>query len=210
MPFIIQKIEKNMKNTIISLTFSLFLMSCGSDTTTSKSSQKDNNTSTKVEKSEAQNIKLPKYKTVREMLKSASDFDEDNNTLKFISENENNLHVQVSKPIFEKDLEQVKMDIVKRDIIYVAFQTFAQTDVKQITVTAIPVMQDNYKKYVGKYKKTVKLEREKAKKVMMKYLSSEDFSILYELDKGFWLPSKNFSKLKFENLNEVFNSISTN
>ncbi len=198
-----------MKNTIFSLSFSLFLISCGSDTTTSKSSPKDISTSAKTEKIEVQNNKLPKFKTVREMLKDASDFDEDNNTLKFISENESNLHVQISKPIFENDLEQVKMDIVKRDIIYVAFQAFARTDVNQITVTGIPVMQDNYKKYVSKYKRTVKLEREKAKKVMMKYLSSEDFSILYELDKGLWLPSKKFSVLKFEKLNEVFSSIST-
>jgi hypothetical protein len=47
----------------------------------------------------------------------------------------------------------------------------------------------------------------KAKEVLKKYLDSENFSILYEEQNGMWLPSKKFSILKFEKLDEVFDEI---
>ncbi len=150
---------------------------------------------------------LPQFKTVKEMLADASDYYVENGSLKFISEDKSNLHIQVSKPIFEADLESVKEEIVKRDIIYVAFQTFAQTDIDKLTITAIPNDMENREKYYEKYKKTVTIDRTKAKGIIKKYLNSEDFSILYKKDGELWLPNKNFSKLKFENLDEIFTEL---
>ena len=151
---------------------------------------------------------LPQFASVREMLANASDYSEENGSLKFISEDKANLHVQVSKPILEADLENVKEEIVKRDIIYVAFQTFAQTDIDKLTITAIPNDMQNPEKYYEKYKKTVTIDRTKAKSVLKKYLGSEDFSILYEMDGTLWLPNDNFSKLKFVELAQVYADLS--
>ncbi|WP_291143379.1 hypothetical protein [Flavobacterium sp. UBA7680] len=150
---------------------------------------------------------LKKFSTLKEMLADSRDFNEDGGTLKFISLDEKKLHVQISKPVLENDLERVKNEIVKRDIIYVAYQTFAQTTINELTITSVPNSNDNPKKYFEKYKQTVKINRGKAKEILKKYLDSEDFSILYEEQNGMWLPSKNFSVLKFEKLDEVFDEI---
>ncbi|MGV1012924.1 MAG: hypothetical protein ACOYBS_10790 [Flavobacterium sp.] len=150
---------------------------------------------------------LKKFATLKKMLENSGDFDKEVGTLKFISLDEKNLHVQISKPILENDLEKIKNEIVKRDIVYVAFQTFAQTDINELTITSIPDSNENPKKYFEEYKQTVKINREKAKEILKKYLESEDFSILYEEQNGMWLPSKSFSVLKFEKLNEVFDEI---
>ena len=147
---------------------------------------------------------LPQFENVEEMLLDASDYYEENGSLKFISEDESNLHIQVSKSIFKGDSESVKKDIVKRDIVYVAFQTFAQTNIKELTITAIPKDWKNHKKYYNEYKKTLKVNRTKAKVILKKYLNSSDFSILYKKRQGIWLPNKKFDELKFEKLEEVF------
>lgn len=138
------------------------------------------------------------------MLADASDFHEENGSLKFISEDKSNLHNQVSKPILGADLDNVKEEIVKRDIIYFAFQTFAQTDIEKSTITAIPNDMKERDKYYEKYKKTVKIDREKAKEILKKYFNSEDFSILYKMAGTIWVPSQNFDKLKYEKLDKVY------
>lgn len=159
--------------------------------------------SKKIEKT----VKFPSFKTVSAMLEDASDYYEENGSLKFISQDANNFHVQVSKGIFKNDLEKVKKEIVNRDIIYVAFQTFAQTDLNKITITSIPLNSEKPKTYFDKYQKTVSVSREKAKSILKKYLNEDNFSSLYSFEDGYWLPNKKFSKLKFEKLNEVIADI---
>lgn len=151
---------------------------------------------------------LPKFISLREMLADASDFHEEDGSLKFISEDGAKLHVQVSKPILETDLESVKEEIVKRDIVYVAFQTFAKTDIDELSITAVPNDIENPKKYYEKYKRTIKVNRSKAKLILQKYIGSDDFSMLYKNDGQFWYPNENFSKLRFEKLEEVFGELS--
>lgn len=152
---------------------------------------------------------LPKYKTIKEMFEASYDFSEEVGTLKFLSLEESKLHVQVSKPIFEGDLRNIIEEQVKRDIVYVAFQTFAQTDINALTLTSVPNSNDNPKKYFDNYKKTVKVNREKALSILKKYLDTGNFSILYVNQNGLWVPSKQFSVLKFERLNEVFNNLTS-
>lgn len=156
------------------------------------------------------NNSLPKYKTIKEMFEASYDFSEEVGTLKFISLEESKLHVQVSKPIFEGDLKNIIEEQVKRDIVYVAFQTFAQTDINALTITSVPNSNDNPKKYFDNYKKTVKVNRERALLILKKYLDTDNFSILYENQNGLWVPSKQFSILKFERLNEVFTDLISN
>jgi len=150
---------------------------------------------------------LPKYKTIKEMFEASYDFSEEMGTLKFISLDESRLHVQVSKPIFEADLKSIVEEQVKRDIVYVAFQTFSQTEIASLTITSVPNSNDNHEKYFDNYRKTVKVTREKALLILRKYLDTDNFSILYENQNGIWIPSKQFNLLKFEKLNEIFNNI---
>ena len=195
-----------MKKAILIL-FAITIISCKTDNT-SKTENENEIVNTEVSESEESTKPFPKFGILEELLKSAGDFYAENNSLKFISKNEKNLHVQVSKPILEEDLEKVKIEIVKRDIVYVAFQTFAQTEINELTITSVPVDWETRKKYIEKYKLTVKINREKAKMILKKYLDTEDFKVLYELQMKMWLPSKQFSVLKFDKLNEVFAEMS--
>lgn len=181
-----------MKKAILFLS-TLIIIGCKTDNKSTEANEK---------------VEMPKYSTLKEMFISSADFSEENNTLKFISSDEKNLHVQISKPILKGDTENIKNEIVKRDIVYVAFQTFAQTNINELTITSIPVDFDNPKEYVEKYKMTVKIERNKAKNILKKYLDSEDFSILYDNNENLWLPNSKFSILKFEKLNDVYDEIS--
>lgn len=190
---------------ILLLLLALFIMSCKKDTTSFTDEAEDNynlieNTKT-VEKSSSEE-KLPNYATIKEMFEASGDFSEEVGSLKFISLDK--LHIQVSKPIVDNDMEDLKNELVKRDIVYVAFQTFAQTDIDELTITSVPNSFDDQKKYFEKYKRTLTINRNKAKSLLKKYLNTEDFSILYIEQDGIWLPSKSFDILKFEKLNEVF------
>lgn len=195
-----------MKRIILVSVLIAILIGCNSENKTTEEILIENNGTENLaqESKEA----LPQFSSVREMLADASDFYEENESLKFISEDTSDLHIQVSKPILESDLEYVKEEIVKRDIVYVAFQTFAQTDLSKLTITAIPNDMENPKKYYDKYKKTITVDRERAKSILKKYTGSEDFKILYKKEGGLWLPDAKFSKLKFENLNQVYSDLS--
>ncbi len=150
---------------------------------------------------------LPQYPTIKKMLEEAGDFYVENGSLKFISEEKPNIHVQVSKPISKNDLENVKQEIVKRDIIYVAFQAFAQTNINELTITSLPSDLENRKKYYEEYKQTAKIDRTQAKSILKEYLNTDDFSVLYINENGIWLPNEKFDKLKFEKLEEVYNKL---
>ena len=202
-----------MKKAILILSV-ISIISCKTDNNSSGKVEEENvktetlNTENSEENKKETTKDLPKFGTLEELLKDAGDFYEEDNSLKFISKDEKKLHVQVSKPILDGDLESVKIEIVKRDIVYVAFQTFAQTEINELTITSVPVDYENRKKYIEKYKLTVKINREKAKSILKKYLDSEDFTILYEEQNKMWLPSDKFSVLKFKKLNEVFDEMS--
>lgn len=165
-------------------------------------------TETMQEKEKVVQKSLPKFVTLKEMFIVANDFSEENNTLKFISENKKPIHVQVSKPILEEDLESVKKEIVKRDIVYVAFQAFAQTDINELIITSIPIDGEHFRLYFEKYAITLKVNREKGKDILRRYFNNDDFSILFENENGIWLPNKKFNLLKFNYLEDVFDEMS--
>lgn len=150
---------------------------------------------------------LPKFKSLNEMFQASYDFSEEEGTLKLISLDKSKLHIQISKPIFKNDLKKIIEEQVKRDIVYVAFQTFAQTEINELTITSVPISSDDSNQYFNEYKKTVKISRKKALSILKEYIDTEDFSILYENQNGMWVPSKKFSVLKFEKLDYVFNTI---
>lgn len=181
------------------------LISCGNDKKT-ESAITENETVT----TQTQNInpsELKKYKSVKEMLEDAHDFTTEEGTLKFINNDENNLHIQISKPIVKDDSDKIIEEIVKRDIVYVAFQAFAQTSINKITITSIPIDLENDKKYYDNYKKTVIVTRDKADQIMQKEFGSVDYSTLFINSGGIQIPSENFDKLKFKNLDIVYSEL---
>lgn len=190
---------------ILSVAILSILTNCSSDKK-GESVIAENETAT----TQTQNInpsELKKYKSVKEMLENANDFTAEQGTLKFINNNENNLHIQISKPIVKDDSDKIIEEIVKRDIVYVAFQAFAQTSINKITITSIPIDLENEKKYYDNYKKTFTVTRNKADQIMQKEFGSVDYSILFINSDGIQVPSENFDKLKFKDLDLVYSAL---
>lgn len=187
---------------ILSIAILSILTNCSSDKK-GESVIAENETAT----TQTQNInpsELKKYKSVKEMLENANYFTAEQGTLKFINNDENNLHIQISKPIVKDDSDKIIEEIVKRDIVYVAFQAFAQTSINKITITSIPIDLEDNKKYYNNYKQTVTIARDKADQIMQKEFGSIDYSILFIISDGIQIPSENFDKLKFEKLNKIY------
>ena len=151
-------------------------------------------------------IEFKKYSSVLEGLKEANDFNEANGTLKVLSKEGDPIHIQVSKPILDGDLESVIIQQTKRDVIYVAFQAFAETDINELTVTSIPI--NDKSNYVDKFKMTLTVNRETAKNILKKYLGTDSFQDLYNLEGTLFLPSEKFNQLKFADLDKVFTDLS--
>jgi len=150
-------------------------------------------------------VEFVKYTSVIEMLRSSYDFNEENGGLKILSQDVENIHVQVSKLVVDGDSEKYITEQTMRDIVYVAFQSFAETDVSQLIITSVPMKAKN--EYIDKYRMTVKVNRETAKAILKKYLKTENFKELYRLEGTIWVPSEKFDDLKFKNLNSVYKEL---
>lgn len=185
---------------------SCFLINCGSNKKAEVITDENQTITTQtINPSE-----LIKYKSVKEMLEAANDFTIEQGTLKFINNDENNLHIQISKPIMKNDSDKIIDEIIKRDIVYIAFQAFAQTSINKITIISIPIDLEDNKKYYDNYKQTVTITRDKADQIMQKEFGSVDYSILFINSGGIQVPSENFDKLKYEKLNHIYTDLSKN
>jgi hypothetical protein len=153
----------------------------------------------------SENTSFKKYSNVIEALKDANDFNEDNGTLKLLSEDTVIPKIQISKQIFEGDEESLIIEQTKRDLIYVIFQSFAVTDIKEIEVTSVPIKED--KTYDNKFKETIKVKREIAKSILKKYLNTESFEDLYKLEGTIYLPNEKFDLLKNQELKNIYNDL---
>lgn len=191
-----------MKNLIFLLSLTT-LISCSDDKQTETEIKTDPTTEvqqTLVESSVT--TEFTKYPTVLQMLRESYDFTEEEGTLKILSKKDKPLHIQVSKLIFDGDLEKVIKEQTMRDIVYVAFQAFGQTDIDALTISSVPLKGKG--NYVDKYKLSLTVSRDKAQNILKKYLNTEDFQILFRLEGTIWVPSENFDVLKFKNLDSVF------
>lgn len=189
---------------IFSISFLCLLISCSNDKKIETETIESETTSVQTQKITLSELR--KYNTVKEMLDDAHDFTVEQGTLKFISENEENLHIQVSKPTISGEPEEVINQTVKRDIIYVAFQAFAQTSIKKITITSIPI-DNNKTKYYNKYKKTLTITKEKADEIMQKEFGNTDYSILFSKLNTVQVPSRDFEKMKFDDLEKIYSQL---
>ena len=198
-----------MKKILLISTIALIILNCSEskpDLSTNDKISPSNIDSLSIKKIDS--TELTRYNSVKEMLEDAHDFTIEQGTLKFINVDENNLHVQVSKPIIETESEKLIDEIVKRDIIYVAFQAFAQTAINKITITSIPIDPYDRTKYYDNYKKIITITRDKANQIMESEFNSLDYSILFMDLNGIQVPSKNFDKLKFDDLDYVYSELS--
>jgi len=99
----------------------------------------------------------------------------------------------------------------KRDIVYVIFQVFAETKLDKFTVTSVPIIRTSFNpnlKYDGKkqdvLKRTITITRTKAQEVLKKYLGTNVFKDLYQLEGTMYLPNEKFERLKHAELESVF------
>ncbi len=169
----------------------------------------ENNPSTEID---ATTITFPHYSSVIEMLNESGDYKE--NQVEVIDNNNDNFHIRVSSEFLKDESESVIIEQTKRDIVYVAFQTFAETDLNKITITSIPIIRSDFnpnKKYDGQLQKsktqTVSITREKAISIIEKYLKTKSFQDLYQLESTIYIPSAKFERLKFAELDNVLSDM---
>jgi hypothetical protein len=155
------------------------------------------------------NIEFPKYASVAEMLEASGDYKKE--CVELISKGKEDIHVRVSSEFLNDEIEKNIKEQVKRDIIYVVFQTFAETEINNITVTSIPIMRSTFNpnvKYDGKlqekYKETVTINRNRAIQILNKYLQTTNFKDLYKLGGSLYLPNARFELLKYDEKENVF------
>jgi hypothetical protein len=169
--------------------------------------------------SESQNkgAKHAKYQTVTAMLDSSGDFSSDNGTFKILSESP--LHIQISEITLDaRPDEQIKQETLK-NIVYIAYQTFATTEIESLSITSVPLMFDTEKQeligYNDNFKTTLTIDRKKAKMVMEQFVGLTDFDDLLGMDTGEGLyfpnsPSPKFDKLKsIDTIENVINALRT-
>lgn len=161
---------------------------------------------------DASTITFPHYSTVIEMLNEKGDYK--NNQVEVIDDNNDNFHIRVSSEFLKGETESLITEQTKRDILYVAFQTFAQTDLNKITIIAIPIIRSDFnpnKKYDGQLQKSksqkITITREKATSIIEKYLKTKSFQDLYQLEGTIYIPNAKFDRLKFAELNNVFSDM---
>ena len=197
----------NVKMIFVLLSLSL-LISCSEET------KEEPTVSEKIVENEPEpepepEPEFPKYSSVLEMLQSSGDYRQDEGTLKILSSEDELLHIQLSKWVFEGDVEDTITRQVKRNIVYVSFQTFAKTDIDELTITSVPLRMKDFEtqdRYLEESKKTITIDRESANEILEKYLNTTSFQDLYELDSSgqIWLPNNNFEELRFDKLSAVF------
>lgn len=181
----------------------LFFAGCSENEATNKYSDP-------IKISKQEEIPFPHYNDVLSMLDAAGDYTGKN--IEYFGGKES--HVRVSKEFLPQEAPSNIRDQVKRDIVYVAYQTFAMTSIDTIKITSTPIIRSTFnpnEAYDGKMdnntSRTLLITRSKAKEVMLNYSNAKEFKSLFSKQPYGYVPNKNFSQLKFDNLLLVFNSL---
>ncbi len=151
---------------------------------------------------------LKGYKDVSKMIEATGEYKKENGTFKLISQKP--LHIQLSTPTYNGDLEETVAEQVKRDIVYVSFRTFAQTTLDEIKITSLPLKWDNPKlkdfDYIQEFKQTLTLRRSKAKAILERYYGHSDFTKLFgEIVDGAYkpeVPNIHIKRMMYNDLGE--------
>lgn len=161
------------------------------------------------DKQEAES-ELQKFSTVKEMLIAAGDYKEEEGRLKFISDTNKFPHIQVSNWVLEGTLDNEIIKQAKRNVVYVAFQAFAKTDIGEIIITSVPITKKE-NKYLEDYAISVRVNRSIAKQIIKKHLGLDSFEEIYgiELSGQYYpnTPNISFNKLQYQKLEPVFKEL---
>jgi hypothetical protein len=185
----------------------VILTACSDDKSEGTSKANENES---LENKTVENVPFPHYKSVYQMLEESYDYRPHNGSLVLLSKPSQREHVQVSKQFLKNESSKNMVEEVKRDIVYVAFEGFALTDANEFTITSVPLESFTDTiiiNYFNEFKKTVTVNRNTAKLILRKYFDNDSFQDLFYLDKGYYLPNKKFDKLKFAELENVYQSL---
>ncbi len=150
------------------------------------------------------------YPSITALIDSSGDYASDNGTFKIISNSP--LHIQISNIAMPSQSVEELKKMSMHGIVYVAYDAFASTNIKEITITSVPIIYDGANsKNLGfnesaRYTATIKKER--ARQVMQQRIGTSNFDDL--LGNGEFLnsPSPEFDKLKSEDtIEEVLNQL---
>jgi hypothetical protein len=151
-------------------------------------------------------FELKKFPSVMDMLRTANEYREDNKTLVLLSENP--LSIQVSAMVHHEEPGEYLSQKVKRDMVYVLLQAFAQTDVDVMTITSVPLAFTKHYpngKYLKEHQLKMTVNREMAGRIMEKYLHSKNYKKLFRSASGdTYVPDQTFEKLLHEDLDNVY------
>lgn len=154
--------------------------------------------------------KFPKYVTVMEMIKASSDYKD--NCVEMLSKKGESVHIRVSYQFINTESKKNMIEQVKRDIVYIVYQTFAETDLDKITVTSIPIVRKTFNpnskdkgNFQNSLKQTVTITKKKATKILEKYINTTSYEDLYQLyEKVLYIPNEKFDILTITKVNQVF------
>ncbi len=167
----------------------------------------ENKVSSKVAVSK---IVFPHYSDVMKMIEESRVFQ--GNCVEKISENP--LHIRVSSEFLSNESISVIKEQVKRDIVFMVFQAFSETDIDEITVTSIPMIRSSFNPnlaYDGKLNKSLKetktVSRAEAIRILEIYIKTTSFKDLYKIHETMFITNNKFDLLQYGQLENVYNSL---
>jgi len=119
------------------------------------------------------------FPDVKSMIDAFNDYSTSNGT--FVVLKSKPLHIQLSPQVVKGDLPEVIMEQVNRALMYGIYRSFIHTQIKDITVTAVPIeinFRNKNSTLLSKYKKTISISRNKALALVKKYINAASFSDL--------------------------------
>lgn len=150
------------------------------------------------------------YDNISDMINAAHDYEDD--CFEILSNDP--LHIRISSLSSKEEQPKNIKDIVKNDIVYIAFQTFAKTNLNDVTITSIPMIVESYNpeslnngKLDYAYKQTKIISRDNALTILKQYTDCDDFRQLYTKDEYFYFPNSEFDKLTGKHLYAVFSEL---
>jgi len=142
-----------------------------------------------------------KFNNISEMVEEFSDYSSSNGTYRHISSEP--LHIQLSPMVVDGEPPEVIEETIKRTIIYGIYRSFIHTDINQITVTAIPMELDfkgGKSRYLKGYERSITINRDKARKLIEKYLEVSKLSQLVTTVKIFGMSSNDHWSKSFNRI----------
>ncbi len=154
-------------------------------------------------------VEFTQFASLSELLVSVGDFSEEDCTLKILSYGDEAVHIQVSNTVNAEFADERIKEQVKRNVVYVALQAFARTNIDHFTITSIPVsneMNNAFCLFLDEFRLTETIKRKSAMKIIDNYLGATSFRDLYQYNSSIsdWRPNYKFRFLQYDILDVVY------